>query len=90
VNFFEKVTFIPARLIFESELKLQTHFNFASREQVNFLKDRIQHIPVRLVFESALELMSSTAVGDFTMGGGGGGGASGPPAPIKVSHCYTD
>ena len=49
--------------------------------QINWIRNRIQHIPTRFCFECALELMQETQVGDFQMKGGG---MKGPPPPVKA------
>ena len=48
-------------------------------DQVQWLRERVQHIPIRLVFESALELMSLTQIGAFKIGDK----PKGMPKPIK-------
>ncbi|GAB4198386.1 MAG: magnesium chelatase subunit H [Coleofasciculaceae cyanobacterium] len=48
-------------------------------DQVQWLRERVQHIPIRLVFESALELMSLTQIGAFKIGDK----PKGMPKPVK-------
>ncbi|MBD2314133.1 magnesium chelatase subunit H [Desertifilum sp. FACHB-1129] len=48
-------------------------------DQVEWLRQRVQHIPIRLVFESALELMSLTQIGEFKIGDK----PKGMPKPVK-------
>jgi magnesium chelatase subunit H len=48
-------------------------------DQVQWLRERVQHIPIRLVFESALELMSLTKIGAFAIGDR----PQGMPKPVK-------
>lgn len=53
-------------------------------DQVEWVKERIEHIPIRLVFESALELMSYTEIGTFNMKTSPGQKKAGPPAPVRA------